>query len=91
MTLRDNYGRNYGYPLRFPRAKETQTFSVYLSLVESNFLENIILYERSMQALWDVFKIGYIGKDDLAATLRSHQAALDAMKSPQRDAAEAAL
>ena len=48
-------------------------------------------YEKSMKSLWDLFKIGYIGKDDLAATLRSHQTALDAMKSPQRDAAEAVL
>jgi TPR repeat protein len=48
-------------------------------------------YDVSMKALWDVFKTGYISKDDLAATLRLHQAALDAMKSPHRDAAEAAL
>ena len=28
-------------PLRSPKANETQTFSVYFSYVESNFLENI--------------------------------------------------
>jgi len=35
------------------------------------------------------FKEGYASKDDLAAALRAHQAAVDATKSPQRDAAEA--
>eukprot|EP00984_Skeletonema_dohrnii_P026906 scaffold16308_cov71-Skeletonema_dohrnii-CCMP3373.AAC.4 len=31
---------------------------------------------------------GYVSKDDLAAALRAHQAAADAAKSPQREAAE---
>ena len=44
----------------------------------------------SMEALWDHYKHGNIPKDDLEATLRTHQAAIDAMKSPQRDAAAAA-
>ena len=45
-------------------------------------------YEKSMKTLWAMFKDGDISKEDLAATLRSHQAALDAMKSPERDLAE---
>jgi hypothetical protein len=44
-----------------------------------------------MKALWKEFKDGYITKEDLDATLRSHQDALNAMKSAQRDAAEVAL
>jgi TPR repeat protein len=47
--------------------------------------------EYSMKALWGAFKHGDITKDDLDATLRSHQDALNAMKSAQRDAADVAL
>ncbi len=44
--------------------------------------------DHSMKALMGAFKGGYVSKDDLAATLRAHHAAVDAFKSPQRDAAE---
>ena len=40
-------------------------------------------YERSMQALWTHYSRGNITKEDLEATLRTHQAAIDAMKSSQ--------
>ena len=46
-------------------------------------------YEDSMKTLWAMFKEGYVTKEDLDATLRSHQAAIDAMKSAQRGEAEA--
>ena len=46
-------------------------------------------FEKSMKTLWMVFKHGHITKEDLDATLRAHQAAIDATKSTQRDAAEA--
>ena len=42
---------------------------------------------KSMKQLWRHYSQGNITKDDLEATLRTHQAALDAMKSPQREAA----
>ena len=45
--------------------------------------------ELSMKALWGAFKDGNITKEDLDATLRAHKAALDATKSPQREAAKA--
>ena len=44
----------------------------------------------SMKALWGQYAQGNITKEDLEATLRTHQAAIDAMKSPQREAAQAA-
>jgi hypothetical protein len=44
----------------------------------------------SMKSLWEHYKLGNIGKEDLEATLRTHQAAIDAMKSPQRETADAA-
>eukprot|EP00984_Skeletonema_dohrnii_P037488 scaffold39604_cov128-Skeletonema_dohrnii-CCMP3373.AAC.1 len=44
--------------------------------------------DDSIKALMKYFKGGFISKDDLAAALRAHQAAVDATKSPQRDAAE---
>jgi len=46
-------------------------------------------YEESMKALWNVFSCGNITKEELDVTLRGHQAAIDATKSAQRDAAEA--
>ncbi len=45
--------------------------------------------EGSMKALWELYAKGYITKEDLEATLRTHQAALDEMKSSEREAAEA--
>eukprot|EP00984_Skeletonema_dohrnii_P023733 scaffold12819_cov104-Skeletonema_dohrnii-CCMP3373.AAC.2 len=42
----------------------------------------------SIKALMDRFKVGFVSKDDLAAALRAHKAAVDATKSPQREAAE---
>jgi tetratricopeptide (TPR) repeat protein len=45
-------------------------------------------HEQSMKGLWKHYSHGNITKEDLDATLRSHQAAMDAMKSAQRDAAE---
>ena len=45
-------------------------------------------YEESMKALWKHYSLGNITKEELDATLRTHQAAIDEMKSEQRDAAE---
>ena len=44
--------------------------------------------DNSIKALMEAFKMGWVEKEDLAAALRSHQAAVDATKSPQRDEAE---
>jgi TPR repeat protein len=44
----------------------------------------------SMKQLWEQYKHGNITKENLEATLRVHQAAIDSMKSPQREAAAAA-
>ncbi len=45
--------------------------------------------EDSMKELWKQYSLGNITKEELETTLRSHQDALNAMKSPQREAAEA--
>ena len=45
-------------------------------------------YGVSMKELMNAFKLGHVSKKELAATLRAHQAAVDATKSPQREAAE---
>eukprot|EP00984_Skeletonema_dohrnii_P022029 scaffold11147_cov79-Skeletonema_dohrnii-CCMP3373.AAC.1 len=42
----------------------------------------------SIKSLIRAFKSGMMSKDNLAAALRAHQAAVDATKSPQREAAE---
>ena len=45
--------------------------------------------EESMKKLWKQYSKGNVTKEELDATLRTHHAATDAMKSPQREAAEA--
>jgi len=44
--------------------------------------------DDSINNLIFAFKQGHVSKDDLAAALRAHQAAVDATKSPQREAAD---
>jgi len=44
--------------------------------------------DDSIKSLMDAYRGGFVSKDDLATTLRAHQAADDATKSPQREAAE---
>jgi hypothetical protein len=46
-------------------------------------------HERSMKVLWGHYSKGNITKEDLDATLRTNHAAIDEMKSPEREAAEA--
>eukprot|EP00984_Skeletonema_dohrnii_P021744 scaffold10944_cov84-Skeletonema_dohrnii-CCMP3373.AAC.3 len=45
-------------------------------------------YDDSIQALKECYKEGKVSKDDFAAALRAHQAAVDTTKSPQREAAK---
>ena len=45
-------------------------------------------YDSAIKMLMTAFKEGDLSKEDLAATLRAHKAAVDATKSPQRRAAE---
>ena len=45
--------------------------------------------EPSMKVLWKHYSAGNITKEDLEVTLRTHKAALDEMKSEQRDFADA--
>ena len=40
--------------------------------------------DRSIKALKQCYKDGYVSKEDFAAALRGHKAAVDATKSPQR-------
>jgi len=45
-------------------------------------------HDESIQQLKKCYKYGDVSKDDFAAALRAHQAAVDATKSPQREAAK---
>ena len=45
--------------------------------------------EKAMKELWRHYAKGNITKEDLDATLRTHHAAINEMKSPEREAAEA--
>ncbi len=44
-------------------------------------------HENAMKKLWGLYSEGNISKEDLEATLRTHKAALDEMKSPEREEA----
>jgi TPR repeat protein len=44
-------------------------------------------HDGSIEALKDLYADGYVSKEDFASALRAHQAAIDATKSPQREAA----
>ena len=44
-------------------------------------------HEQSLQALKVAYKDEFVSKEDFTAALRAYQAAVDATKSPQRDAA----
>jgi TPR repeat protein len=46
-------------------------------------------HDASLQGLKDLFVQGKVSKEDYAAALRGHQAAVNATKSAERDAAEA--
>jgi len=46
--------------------------------------------DKSLKELKEAFAMGSVKKEELAASLRAHQAAVDATKSPQRDAADVA-
>ena len=48
-------------------------------------------YDPSMKLLREYYKHGFVSKEDFAAALRAHHAAVNAMKSPQREAAERAM
>ena len=45
-------------------------------------------HDGTIQTLKNWHEDGFVSKDDLASALRAHQAAVDATKSPQREAAE---
>ena len=45
-------------------------------------------YDNSLKLLRTFHAEGIVSKEDLASALRGHQAAVDATKSPQREAAE---
>ena len=47
-------------------------------------------HDYSVDALKDSYEDGLVSKEDFAAALRAHQAAIEATKSPQREAAEEA-
>jgi len=47
--------------------------------------------DDSIEALKQGYAVGHVSKEEFAAALRAHQAAVDATKSSQREAADAAV
>jgi hypothetical protein len=48
-------------------------------------------YDASLKAIKPAFIEGVVSKEDYAAALRGHQAAIDAAKSPEREASVFAI
>ena len=48
-------------------------------------------HDASLEVLKNAYRTGLVSKEVFAAVLRSHQAAVDATKSPQREKGEAAV
>ena len=46
-------------------------------------------HDESLEKVKEAYQDGLVSKDDFASTLRAHKAAVDAMKSPSREAADA--
>ena len=44
-------------------------------------------HDQSMETVKELYKAGFVCKEDFAAALRGHKAAIEATKSPQREAA----
>ena len=44
-------------------------------------------YDPSLDSVKDLYKLGNVSKEDLAAALRGYQTAIEATKSPQREEA----
>jgi TPR repeat protein len=73
---RHNLGNNEGKNGRVDRAGKHYIIAAKLG------------YDRALQKVKSGFALGFVSKEDYAAALRGHQAAVDATKSTQRDAAE---
>jgi hypothetical protein len=73
---RHNLGNNEGKNGRPKRAGKHYVIAAKLG------------YDRALQKVKSGFALGFVSKEDYAAALRGHQAAVDATKSEQRDAAE---
>eukprot|EP00985_Skeletonema_marinoi_P016047 scaffold8514_cov74-Skeletonema_marinoi.AAC.2 len=63
--------------------------SAVLPVVESESSSASLGHDTSLEDLRECYAKGYVQKEDFAAALRAHQAAVDATKSLERDIAEA--
>jgi tetratricopeptide (TPR) repeat protein len=77
-AARYNLGCNEGNNGRIERAVKHFIISAYLG------------YDRAIEVLKGEYANGTISKEDFAAALRAHHTAVDATKSPQREAAKEA-
>ena len=75
-SARCKLGVNEAWNERYERAVKHSIIAANLGCV------------RSIQQLRDYYKHELVSKEDFAAVLRAHHAAVNAMKSPQREAAE---
>ena len=75
VTARHNLACDEGTSGRFERAMKHYIIAAKLGNVPS------------LKTLKEGYAAGIVSKEDFASALRAHQAAVDAMKSPQREAA----
>ena len=80
-----------GHPIaRYNLCIEEEEKGKYDRAMKHLIIAAALGHDASLNALMDGFKDGLVSKKDFAAALRAHQAAIDATKSPQREAAEKA-
>ena len=81
----------YIFPVRYGGRKENRPMYSSKRAVKHFIIAASSGNVHSMVTLRREYTYGNISKEDFAATLRAHQTAMDATKSPQREAGEAAL
>jgi len=59
----------------------------YVRAAKHSIIAAKLGHDKSLDSVKILYKAGYVSKDDFATALRGHQAAVDATKSPQREAA----
>jgi len=79
-----------------PKARHNLGFVELINGRDARAVKHLIIaanmgHDGSLVALKLCYRKGLISKENFAAALRGHQAAVDSTKSPQREAAESAL
>ena len=76
-----------GTPARHNLGCEEETIVRIDRAVKHYIIAANLGFDASLKRLRECYRMGFVQKEDFAAALRAHQAAVDATKSPQRETA----